>query len=99
MPAVTGSRLFPGFSVTVPAGATRLDIAVRTTTPNADVDLFVRYGQDVALVSGNVVADFTSQGPTGNEQVTISASSTPTLRAGTYYISLGLFTNNIQVSG
>ena len=84
MAPVTGGALFNGangFSVVVPRGATRLEIVLHTTTPKADVDLFVRFGQDVVISSGSAVADYVSSGPTGDEQLTITASSTPPLRA------------------
>ena len=101
MAPVPGGAIFNGsngFSINVPQGATRLEITLRTTTPNADIDLFVRYGQDVTLDNGRAVADYSSAGPTGNEQVTITASSTPPLRAGTYYLAMGLFTPNTAVA-
>ncbi|MDP2997044.1 MAG: PPC domain-containing protein [Bryobacterales bacterium] len=94
---VTGNRLFngqSGFTVTVPQGATRLEVTVRTATSNADVDLFVRFGQDVAIENGQAVADFKSEGSGGDEQVVVSGSQ---LRAGTYYIALGLFTPGVEV--
>jgi hypothetical protein len=63
------------------------------------VDLFARFNQDVAIVSGDVVADHASTGATGEERITINSSSNPVLRAGTYYISLALFTSNVAVTG
>ena len=94
---VTGNRLFngqSGFTVTVPQGATRLEVTLRTATPNADLDLFVRFGQDVVIENGKAVADFKSESSGGDEQVVVSGSQ---LRAGTYYIALGLFTPGVEV--
>jgi hypothetical protein len=94
---VTGARLFngsSGFTINVPQGATRLDVTLRSTPPNADVDLYVRFGEDVALEGGRPVADFRSEGAAGDEQVSISGSQ---LRAGTYFIALGVFTTGVQI--
>ncbi|MGH9784293.1 MAG: hypothetical protein ACRD88_08905, partial [Terriglobia bacterium] len=102
LPAVTGNTLFTGdfsYQIVVPSGATRLDVQLRTTTPGVDVDLFVRFGQDIALSGGQVVADFKSEGLTGDENISITTGSSPALRAGTYYIAFGLFTFNTPVSG
>lgn len=100
--AVSGATLFNGansYRITVPQGATRLDIVLSTSTPDADLDLFARFGQDVALSSGRAVADHRSEGPTGNEQIAITAATDPPLRAGTYFISLALFSNGLAVNG
>jgi len=94
---VTGNRLFngqSGFTVTVPQGAARLEVTLRTATSNADVDLYARFGQDVVIENGQPVADFKSEGASGDEQIVISGSQ---LRAGTYYIALGLFTTGVEV--
>ncbi len=102
LPAVTGGTLFRGaqaYRIDVPAGATQLQIRVNTTTPNADVDLFARFGAEVVVENGRVTADHKSDGATGNEVITITPQSSPTLRTGTYYIALGLFTNGIEVTG
>jgi hypothetical protein len=102
LPAVSNPTLFSGdygYRVVVPAGATRLQISTVTTTPGADVDLYVRYGTDVELANGTAVADFRSEGPTGNETVIISSSSSPALLPGTYYIAFGLFTTGTAVQG
>ncbi len=94
---VTGARLLngsSGFTISVPQGATRLDVTLRTVTPNADVDLYVRFGQDVELEGGRPVADFRSEGAAGDEQVSISGTQ---LRPGTYFIALGVFTTGVQI--
>jgi hypothetical protein len=88
-----------GFSIEVPEGITRVDIRLSTSTPNADVDLYARHGQDVELADGFATADFYSESFTGSESIAISADTTPTLKPGTYYIALGLFTANIEAEG
>ncbi|HUQ91264.1 MAG TPA: PPC domain-containing protein [Bryobacteraceae bacterium] len=100
--AVTGGTLLNGnrgYMINVPQGATRLEISLSTSTPNVDIDLFARFGSDTALSGGNVVADHKSEGPAGNEQIVITATGTPPLRAGTYFISLAIFTRGVQASG
>jgi hypothetical protein len=102
LPAVTTPTLFYGnrsFVVDVPEGATRLDIQLMTTTPGADVDLFARFGADNDVSGGDVMTDHSSAGPTGSERITISASSSPRLRAGRYYISLAVYTTGVPVTG
>ena len=99
---VTEPLLFNGhysYGIVVPASATRLEVRLTTTTPDADVDLFVRFGSDVGQSGSAVVAEYRSTGPTGGETITITPSSTPALRAGAYYISLAVFTTGIPISG
>jgi len=102
LPAVTQPTLFAGdagYRITVPTGATRLTVALVTTTPSVDVDLYVRFGQDPAISGGSVVADFRSEGLTGNETITITPSSSPTLQAGTYFVAPLLFNTGRAASG
>ena len=97
LPAVTAARLVNGtngFTINVPAGATRLEINLRTTTANADVDLYARFGQDVSLEDGRVVSDFRSESDSGNEQIVITGNS---LRSGTWFIALGIFTPGVEI--
>jgi len=101
-PAVSNPTLLYGdygYRIVVPAGATRLEISTVTSTPNVDLDLYVRYGADVDIAGGTAVADFRSEGPTGNETVIVTSSSSPVLRQGTYYIAFGLFTTGTAVRG
>lgn len=88
-----------GFSIEVPEGISRVDIRLTTTTPNADLDLYARYGQDVTIENSFPAADHYSESFTGNELITISADSTPALKPGVYYIALGLFTPNVAAEG
>jgi hypothetical protein len=100
--AVSSATLFRGssaFQITVPQGATRLEVRLATTTPNADLDLFVRFGSEPEVSGGRVVADYTSESTSGNETVVITTESSPPLRAGTYFVALGIFTTGVSVSG
>jgi len=102
LPSVNGGTLFRGsmaYRIEVPANATQLQIRLSTTTPNADVDLFARFGAEVVTENSRVVADHRSESDTGNETITITAQSTPPLRPGTYFLALGLFTSGVAVTG
>ena len=88
-----------GFQIVVPDGSTTLQIQLSTATPGIDVDLWVRFGQDVGIqTNGLPLADYLSQGLTGNETLLITTGSTPPLRAGTYYIGFAVY-NPVAVSG
>jgi hypothetical protein len=87
-----------GFQIVVPDGSTTLQIQLVTTTPGVDVDLYVRFGQDVDIAGGQPVADYRSEGLTGNETLLITTGSTPPLKAGAYYIAFGIF-NPVAASG
>src|SRR5262249_35435088 len=73
------------YTIQVPTGASQLTVEL---DGNQDVDLYVRAAQRVAVTSSGLVADHVSQSPTGHESVTITPSSSPALRAGTYYIAV-----------
>ncbi|MBI3653001.1 MAG: pre-peptidase C-terminal domain-containing protein [Acidobacteria bacterium] len=74
------------YSIAVPAGATQLKIDLNGSQ---DVDLFVRSSQRVSLSGGVVASDFSSEGDTGIESITITTASTKPLQAGTYFIAIG----------
>ncbi len=96
LPSVSANTLFRGdysYTIVVPPGASRLIVQLAISTPNADVDLYVRFGQDVALSGTSVVADYRSEHTTGDETITIN-----TPQAGTYYIAFGVFTLNVSIS-
>ncbi|MBI3694361.1 MAG: pre-peptidase C-terminal domain-containing protein [Acidobacteria bacterium] len=102
LPSVQSGTLFiggSGYRMVVPEGATRLQVRIVTSTADVDIDLFIRFGSEVAISGGNVVADYRSIGPTGNELITITSTSTPPLRPGTYFISMGLFTTGTTARG
>ncbi|MCP5111854.1 MAG: hypothetical protein GY953_13570, partial [bacterium] len=101
-PSVGVPTLFTGadgLEIVVPAGARRLEISVATTTPAANLDLFVRHGTPPSIAGGQVVADFSATGYSGYEAVTISAASNPPLQAGTYSIAVAVRTTGTVVAG
>ena len=101
LPAVRVPTLFTGdygYTVNVPDGASRLEIDMAASTPNINLHLFVRYGQDVDLDAGGyVLTDFSSNNQGGAQNVVITSASG--LRAGVYHIGFGLFTTNVAANG
>lgn len=77
----------------------RLTVDLETTTPDADMDLFVRYATPPELSNGSVLSTFSSESLTGREQIVVSAASSPPLRPGSYYIGLVLYTAGVATSG
>ncbi|MEZ5403420.1 MAG: PPC domain-containing protein [Bryobacteraceae bacterium] len=99
---VTGGTLFrgeSGFTIQVPEGARVLEVELATDNPDHDADLYLRFQEDIGLTNGNVVADHRSDGPNGRESITINQSSQPPLRAGTYFVGIGLFSRGVVISG
>ena len=45
------------------------------------------------------LSDYSSEGPTGNEEIIITRQSDPPLRAGTYFVSLGVRTTGVVAEG
>jgi uncharacterized protein (TIGR03437 family) len=73
------------YTIQVPVNATQLRV---TLSGNQDVDLYARFGQRVAGASPNWIADHDSDSENNNETITITPGSSPTLRAGTYYLGV-----------
>ena len=80
------------FRLEVPENASHVTFTLES---NVDVDMYVRFGQDNDLRDGMVVTDYSSRGPTGNEEIVITRQSDPPLRAGTYFVSLGVFDTGV----
>ena len=90
--------LFSGdssFRLEAPEGITRVTFTLESVDPDVNVDLYVRYGEDNVIRGGSVVSDYSSTGPTGNEQIVVTRQSDPPLRAGTYFVSLMLRTTGV----
>jgi trimeric autotransporter adhesin len=73
------------YTIQVPAGTTQLKLDL---SGNQDVDLFVRYGNPVALQNNRLLADEQSEQATSEEQISVTALSAPALRPGLYYVAL-----------
>ena len=92
---MTPRRLFIGdfsFRLLVPENATSVTFTLESSV---DMGLYVRYGEDNDLQNGRVVSDYDSREPTGNEEIVITPQSDPPLRAGTYFVSVGLFDTGV----
>jgi len=88
-----------GYRIFVPSGATELNIELEILTPGGDLDLFVRFGEDVVVDNNEPVSDFASQTPgDGTESVTVPSSGLP-LQSGFYFIGLGMISANTTVFG
>lgn len=98
-PAVNGPTLFDevGYRIDVPAGAGRLQVnLVMEDYENVDADLFVRFGSPITETPEGE-PEFFSEGFLGMEQITVSTPNS--LRAGTYFIAIALFTENVPTRG
>ena len=80
----------------VPEDATRVTFTLES---DDDLELFVRFGENPDLQDGRVVTDYRHRNRTGNERIVITPQSDPPLRAGTYFLALGVFTTGSVVEG
>lgn len=99
--AVGEPTFFDGtiFAVDVPAGARQLVVELTTDTPGVDMDLYVRLGQAPSVQNLEVVANYESEGLTGNERIVIDAQSQPPLQAGRYFFGIVAYSTGIAASG
>jgi hypothetical protein len=80
--------------IDVPPGTAILRIHMTAT--GGDVDLYARFGQDVELggpTIGSIRADYSSQGPTGSESISINLP-----RHGRWYIASVVWSPNVDIS-
>lgn len=100
--AVEKPTFFAGddlYAVDVPPGSERLIVELETETEGVDVDLFVRLGQPLTVEDARVVANYLSEGPTGEERIVIDGESTPPLQPGRYYLGMAVFTTGREAAG
>ena len=99
---VDAARLFSGddsFRLEVSENASRVIFTLESVDPDVDVDLYVRFGENNTVQDRMVVADYASEGITGNERIVITPRSDPPLRAGTYFVSIALFDTGVAAEG
>ena len=99
---VDAARLFSGddsFRLEVSENASRVIFTLESVDPDVDVDLYVRFGEDNTVQDRRVVADYASEGITGNERIGITYRSDPPLRTGTYFVSIALFDTGVVADG
>jgi len=76
------------YSIAVPPDAAQLRIELNG---NQDVDLFVRFGERVVIQGFHPRGDYVSAGASGVEAITVTPSSSPPLREGTYFVAVANF--------
>ena len=82
------SMSFVNIDIVVPEGATRLTVSI--SNGSGDLDLYLKYGSPVSggtIAEIDADADIRSDGDTADESISITTSTTPALRAGTWYIA------------
>lgn len=100
LPAVSAAQLVAqGYVIDVPENAVRVELRLASPTPGVDIDLYARFGSAPAVSAGKVQADHLAEGATGTELITITRESDPALRAGRYFVSLGVFTTGVAIDG
>ena len=81
------------FRLEVPDNAVRVTFTLES---DVDVSLLVRYGEDNAFQDGSVVFDYAADEVyEGTEEIIITPQSDPPLRAGTYFVSVGVFATGV----
>jgi hypothetical protein len=89
-----------GFRVVVPANGSRLDIRLNLDDLDIEMDVVARFNQEPAVNQGQILADHRSVNEVvGVEQLVIDGSTSPPLRAGTYFVSFVVFTTGRSVRG
>ena len=87
------------YRLEVSEGTESIAVSLNLVDPEVDVDLYLRFASESELTDRTVLADYRSEGFTGNERIVISGDSTPSLRPGTYFVSLGIYTAGTDVEG
>ncbi|MBW1646127.1 MAG: choice-of-anchor D domain-containing protein [Deltaproteobacteria bacterium] len=82
------SKTYANVDIVVPEGATRLTVTL--THGSGDLDLYLKYGSPVegrTVSELDADADIRADGPTADETITITPATSPSLRAGKWYIA------------
>ena len=94
-----------GYNVLVPSDANALTVTFQSTTPGAEVDLYMSLGREVAERQGGngetatILADFESKTAGSSESITIERSSVPPLMNEIYSIGLAVHPTQTQIHG
>ncbi|MBI1356983.1 MAG: hypothetical protein GC160_21805 [Acidobacteria bacterium] len=99
LPAVNNPTLFrtDSYRIDVPDNATSLTVRAEALTPNADIDLYLRYGQAASVVIGVIIADASSASASGTEEITWTTADG--LRGGAWYASLASYSTGLAIQG
>ena len=82
------SMTYMNVDIVVPDGATGMTVSI--TNGSGDLDLYLKYGSPVSgstIGELKVDADIITDGTGADETISITAASTPILRAGTWYVT------------
>ncbi|MYC68902.1 MAG: hypothetical protein F4X12_21540 [Acidobacteriia bacterium] len=94
-----------GYNVLVPSDANALTVTFQSTTPGAEVDLYMALGREVAERQGDdgetvaILADFESKTAGSSESITINRSSIPPLLNEIYSIGLAVHPTQNEIQG
>ena len=94
-----------GYNVLVPSDAAELTVTFQSTTPAAEVDLYMALGREVAEQSDvngemeSIIADYESKTPGATESITINRSSVPPLIDEVYTIGLAVHPTQTAIQG
>ena len=83
----TGSCTFSSTQYSIPVTADTKRLLVNLTG-DQDVDLYVRFNDQIAISPTGLVADYALDSAETTEELAITANVLPLLRAGTYYIGV-----------
>ena len=86
-PTVMGAS--NSYVIEVGQGADSVEFALRAVDHDSAVALFIRYGSDVRVRDGRVLADHVLEGLDGRASAVLRNSSSPPLRPGQYFVSVG----------
>lgn len=100
IPEVLAPRLFngdDGFVLDIPEDAVRVEIELTTAPPEANINLYGRYDDDVeGDLENNIFADIRSENPGGVERLLLTENTPVPLRAGRLFVSLSAGFRNPQ---
>lgn len=93
-----------GYNVLVPSDANSLTVTFQSTTPGAEVDLYMSLGREVVERQDDgeteaIIADFESKTAGSSESVTINRSSVPPLMNEIYSIGLAVHPTQTPIQG
>ena len=94
-----------GYNVLVPSDATELTVTFESTTPGAEVDLYVNLHPVIQESEGDngptesIIADFEATTAGASETITIDRRSIPALLDGIYYIGLAVHPTQTEIRG
>ena len=77
------------YLVDVKAGIQSVEFALSAVDEASAVALFLRHGDDIEVLRGEILADHIATSVDGRARLVLTRDSSPPLRTGTYYVSIG----------